>query len=262
MKFEVIGWTNGDDERFPDHFLEFASVERAVIKALREGGYLFDGAAHQYDPAGTPVLNDGTKAAFGMRAWGYLMAEALSAEDGEDHDYMEFYIDEADLYDQIEEGKPSRAVLPAAGVDRRRILPRKALAEEFEMHLSPAAFEAVVSGKKTADIRLNDEKRRFVCRGDRIVFLCGEKRCAVRVTLEESFSSLGNLFCKKVEPWEDKRSVNRRLALVRRALFPGCETREALYRHLFDIYAGEKLEKICSEGYDQVLFIAFKKEEV
>lgn len=40
----------------------------------------------------------------------------------------------------------------------------------IEMHLLPAPFEQIKSGKKQIEIRLYDEKRREICVGDTIVF--------------------------------------------------------------------------------------------
>ena len=40
-----------------------------------------------------------------------------------------------------------------------------------EMHLLPAPFEQIKSGKKRIEIILYDEKRREICVGDTIVFL-------------------------------------------------------------------------------------------
>ena len=40
----------------------------------------------------------------------------------------------------------------------------------IEMHLLPAPFEQIKSGKKQIEIRLYDEKRRKICVGDSIVF--------------------------------------------------------------------------------------------
>lgn len=40
----------------------------------------------------------------------------------------------------------------------------------IQMHLLPAPFEQIKSGKKQIEIRLYDEKRREICVGDTIVF--------------------------------------------------------------------------------------------
>lgn len=39
-----------------------------------------------------------------------------------------------------------------------------------EMRLADAPFDMIKSGKKTVEVRLNDEKRRQICVGDIIIF--------------------------------------------------------------------------------------------
>ena len=52
------------------------------------------------------------------------------------------------------------------------------------MRLAAVPFEAVASGRKTIEIRLNDEKRRRLRVGDNIVFVSAENpQRAVRVTV-------------------------------------------------------------------------------
>lgn len=42
------------------------------------------------------------------------------------------------------------------------------------MKLRPAPFSMIRSGRKTFELRLNDEKRKLICIGDEILFECTE----------------------------------------------------------------------------------------
>ncbi len=226
MKFQVIGWTDYNDEQFPEHEGDHTAVDRAVASALREGGYRFDGIAHQYGTRCTPVLNDGTRACYSLRAWGATMAEALGLSDPAA--YIEWMVNEEDMLRE-----QSCFVLPPAGADKGRILPREKLAEEFCMHLIPEAFEAVRTGKKRVELRLSDDKRAMICKGDFIRFSCGEEDCLVRVTDAEAFFSFDALF--SAEAYSEEELAHRH-ALVRAACFPGCETPEKLRAFLASVY--------------------------
>lgn len=65
-----------------------------------------------------------------------------------------------------------------------------------EMKLFPEPFEMIASGKKTIELRLNDEKRRRVKTGDSIVFTNTEtgERLETRVTALHRFSSFAELY--------------------------------------------------------------------
>ncbi len=65
----------------------YADALRAeVLRAkVRNGGFW-----HQYNPAGTPVFDDGTCAAFSMRAWGDFLAAARSDHGDESYSYCDF----------------------------------------------------------------------------------------------------------------------------------------------------------------------------
>lgn len=66
----------------------------------------------------------------------------------------------------------------------------------FEMRLCPKPFEMIKSGKKTIELRLNDEKRRPIRNGDRIEFTntaSGERLlCEVKDLYQ--FSSFAELY--------------------------------------------------------------------
>ncbi len=232
MKFEVIGWTYYEDD-YPVHEGDEESVFRAVVKAVREGGYKFGGNSHDSALSGVPVLNDGTMACFSWRVWGGVMAEALQLPDEDGMAYTAWYMDNREVL----LGLPRREiVLPPRGVDKTKIVPREALAEEFEMHLVPAAFEAVVSGKKTAEIRRPDEKRLLVCKDDFIRFICGEKTCRVRVTGVESEQTATLFGKRKIETEGDRIAAKRAAELIACARFEGYETAEKLYEFFRTVY--------------------------
>ncbi len=240
MKFEVIGWTYDTDRRFPDHTGDGGAVLRAVVEALRAGGYKFGGNTHQDGATGTPVLNDGTKMCYSWRGWGGVMAKALDLPNKNGMAYMVWYMDTLEAM----MGEPRRKIiLPPFGVDEKRIKKREELAETFEMHLCPAAFDAVAAGKKTAELRLYDEKRSPVCRGDFIEFLCGERRCRVRVTKAEVFDSAEKFFRETQYDYENDRAYAHRKSLVRRAGFAGCKNAQTLRDLVNSIYPEEEQKK-------------------
>ena len=228
MRFKVIGWTDYEDEDYPEHEGDYAAVDAAVLSALREGGYRFDGTVHQYGSCGTPVLSDGTRVCYSMRTWGMVMAEALGLPDPYGSSYVKWMIDEEDLLRE-----KSCFVLPPCGANKEDILPREALAEEFSMHLVPSAFEAVRAGKKRAELRLRDKERTAICKGDTILFSCGEESLRVRVTDAEDLPSFDALFSAKA--YSEEELAHRR-ALVEDACFEGCETPEKLRAFLASVY--------------------------
>ena len=74
-------------ERLPPESRPYAEALRAEVVRLivRHGGFW-----HQYDPAGTPVFEDGTCAAFSMRAWGDFLAAVWSDHGDESYSYCDF----------------------------------------------------------------------------------------------------------------------------------------------------------------------------
>ena len=222
MKFSVIGWTNYEDERYPEHRGDYGAVDRAVEEAVKAGGFRFGGDTHQSDAPCTPVLSDGTRALFSFREWGYVMAEALSLYNENGLDYMAWYMD---IERTLLEGE--ELVLPPAGVDESRIRPREELAETFPFPVSPAAFDAVASGKKTVEFCTLENGLERVCKGDFLFYECGERRCRVKVKSVETFASFAALFGEET----DARELRRRKNLIRRALHEGCDA-PALHRDL------------------------------
>ncbi len=234
MKFEVIGWTNYEDETYPEHRGDFGAVDCAVEEAIRRGGYRFGGDSHQNGETCTPVLSDGTRALFSFREWGYIMAEALDLRTENGLDYMEWYMDiEKSLIDGEE------LVYPPAGVEKSRIKPRAEFAETFPFAVSPAEFEAIVSGKKRVELCTKEGGRERVCRDDFLLFACGEQTCRVQVTGVESFESFAALFGNAAEGAESETA--RRKNLVNCALYEGCDP-PALHRSLAARYPNGESE--------------------
>ena len=67
---------------------------------------------------------------------------------------------------------------------------------EFEMTLADEPFELVESGKKTVEVRLNDEKRKLVSVGDIIEFFrwSGSRSVTAKVVALHRFGSFRELF--------------------------------------------------------------------
>lgn len=65
------------------------------------------------------------------------------------------------------------------------------------MHLADEPFDMIVSGKKTIEVRLNDEKRRGISVGDIIIFYrksCLSDMCAVTVVGLRDYKNFSELF--------------------------------------------------------------------
>ena len=82
------------------------------------------------------------------------------------------------------------------------------MAQIFNMKLAPSPYEMIASGKKTIELRLFDEKRSQIKKGDVIIFTqtqSGESVCANVVelhrcdTFEELYKSLPLLKCGYTE---------------------------------------------------------------
>ncbi len=222
MNFQVIGWTDYENDAYPMHSGDFGAVDRAVVEAIRAGGFRFGGDTHQSGAPCTPVLNDGTRACYSFREWGYLMAEAYELRLGDDWDYMAWYMDIQKELDG------ETLILPPAGVDKARIVARSELCEEFSVPVSPAALNAVRRGAKTKEILTKENGFERVCKGDVLCFTCGEV-CRVRVTKTEDFASFDALF--KGSEWDSERELRRRKRMISCALYAGCDA-EQLYRSL------------------------------
>ncbi len=62
------------------------------------------------------------------------------------------------------------------------------------MKLQPDPFKNIKSGKKTIELRLNDEKRQKISPGDTIVFSCKEEKLKTNVIALYHFSSFNELY--------------------------------------------------------------------
>ncbi len=198
MKYEVIGWTYDSDTKYPEHRTITASVDRAIIKEIREHGYLFGGDAHENY---CPVLNDGTLVSYSWRGWGRIMALAYE-EEGE-YAYMMGYMDSMI--------KEEARKYPSDGlVEDIRIVPKESLTETFVMHLTDEQFEKVKVGTKTIEIRLFDDKRKLVDIGDYIEFrkVSDENEHVIRkvsdiLGIEKSFTKIFTKINFSSKEWEE-----------------------------------------------------------
>ena len=66
----------------------------------------------------------------------------------------------------------------------------------YMMNLNPRPFEAIKSGRKTVEMRLNDERRRNIDEGDNIIFVNTETKeeLHVRVKGREEYPSFRELY--------------------------------------------------------------------
>ena len=168
--YKVIGWTDWDGDDYPVNKGSVAT-DLAVIECIRKNGYAFGGDSHQNRKGCCPVLNDGTKVRYSMRGWGSIMASALDIDDSDGYAYMEWYMDAWTRTGLVGVDCPSRElVYPLKGVDKSELNKVLCTKPVHEMHLADEPFDMIASGKKTIEVRLNDEKRRELSVGDIIIF--------------------------------------------------------------------------------------------
>lgn len=195
--YKVIGWTDWDDNDYPVNKGSVAA-DLAVIECIRKNGYAFGGDSHQSKEGCCPVLNDGTKVRYSMRGWGSIMASALDIDDSDGYAYMEWYMDAWTRTGLVGVDCPSRElVYPPKGVDKSKL--NKALCAKtvHKMHLADEPFDMIVSGKKTVEVRLNDEKRREISLGDIVIFYRKSHitdMCAVMVVGLRRYNNFLQLF--------------------------------------------------------------------
>ena len=168
--YKVIGWTDWDGDGYPVNKGSVAS-DLAVIECIRKNGYAFGGDSHQNRKGCCPVLNDGTKVRYSMRGWGSIMASALDIDDPEGYAYMEWYMDAWTRTGMVGVDCPPRElVYPPKGVDKTQLNKDFCTKPVHEMRLADEPFDIIACGKKTVEVRLNDEKRREISAGDIIIF--------------------------------------------------------------------------------------------
>lgn len=168
--YKVIGWTDWDGDDYPVNKGSVAA-DLAVIECIRKNGYAFGGDSHQNMKGCCPVLNDGTKVCYSLRGWGSIMASALNIDDSDGYAYMEWYMDAWTRTGIVGVDCPPRElVYPPKGVDKTQLNKDLCTKPVHEMRLADEPFDMIVSGKKTIEVRLNDEKRREISVGDIIIF--------------------------------------------------------------------------------------------
>jgi len=94
MDLKIIGWTNYDS-CFPS--IEVAQDEvndliLTVAGEIKNNGYMLSGDDHQNSDTGVPVFENGTCFRASMRAWGFIMAVAFPEINGNETQYMDFYM--------------------------------------------------------------------------------------------------------------------------------------------------------------------------
>ena len=62
------------------------------------------------------------------------------------------------------------------------------------MHLGERPFDRILSGRKTVELRLLDDKRRMVFEGDSIVFSCEDRSVLMRVVGLHFYPSFVELY--------------------------------------------------------------------
>ena len=94
MRYRVIGWTNNDDEGYPEISIESDEVLNAVIEDIRKNKYKFNGEDHHLRESCTPVLNNGKRVCCSQRAWGGVMARAYNVDNWDGRAYIYYFLTE------------------------------------------------------------------------------------------------------------------------------------------------------------------------
>ena len=120
MQYEIIGWTNYEDETYPsitgdDVPYTIYRLRATVVKEIREKGYRFCGAYHHMGESGVPVFNSGEAYRLSQREWGAVMAQAW-------HDDNRNGLSYAIYFDDCE-----NSIEPEPFVDRSRIVDKSLL---------------------------------------------------------------------------------------------------------------------------------------
>lgn len=112
-EIEVIGWTFGNDNDYPECDCKTTTIYQAIVKEIKEKGYSFGWLEHRCDDLPcTPVINNGYKVCCGPKTWASIMAEAHTADLPWDA-----------LCAEYEFGCVNNPVLPPKGVNYDLIIP-------------------------------------------------------------------------------------------------------------------------------------------
>lgn len=209
--YKVIGWTDWNDDKYPESDGSVA-INLAIAECVRESGYRFGGDSHQNRTGCCPVLNNGTRVCYSLRGWGAIMAAALNIDDSDGYAYMEWYMDSWTRTGLVGiESSPRELIYPPKGVDESKLDQSLCGKLVHEMHLADESFDMVISGKKSIEIRLNDEKRRGISDGDIIIFFRESNitdMCAATVVSARHYNSFLDLFCAERERLVDTGCAN------------------------------------------------------
>jgi ASC-1-like (ASCH) protein len=192
MKYQIIGWTDYDDDDYPEHGGITAYIRRLIVEEIRKNEYFFGGDMHEYY---CPVLNDGTLVSFSWRGWGGVMAEAWNVEDTNGYAYMFGYMNE--LMDK------DRLKYPKGSVREKLIVPKESLAETFEVAAEGELFERVKSGKENITLHFDPDVGERIDVGDFIKFTCGDQTVTAQVDDIEYFEPSYDEFMRQYKTTHD-----------------------------------------------------------
>ena len=94
MDLKIIGWTNYDSN-YPSVSVtqdELNDVLLTVAREIKNNGYMLSGGDHQNSDTGVPVFDNGTCFRASMRSWGVIMTIAFPEVNGNETQYMDFYM--------------------------------------------------------------------------------------------------------------------------------------------------------------------------
>ena len=80
--------------------------------------------------------------------------------------------------------KDGTLTLRGTGRAARYIITDRPHGITYRMNLNPGPFEAIKNGRKTVEMRLNEEKRRFIDKGDYILFVNTETKEELHVKVQ------------------------------------------------------------------------------
>lgn len=229
MQYEIIGWTDYEDENFPsiisdDFPYALCRLRTTVIEEIRRKGYRFCGTFHHMGDSGVPVFNSEEAYRVSEREWGSIMAQAWHEDNRNGFAYAHY------LYDCENPFEPERFVnfskiadksllefSPLSNEVQYMAISKQYLgdyAENNDITIEPELFDAtfgfvvnmflddipfnqILNGEKSIELRLYDEKRKTIQCGDTIQFFRKnheEDHFCARVTNVHRFNSFLDLF--------------------------------------------------------------------
>ena len=174
MKYRVVGWTEYDNPNVPMESCSPAAMQ-AILRDIRENGYLFTGWDHQESPRCVPVLNDGKMRRFSQRGFGSVMAFAHGNYTRMGYALYAFYSPHAPYTKKNKQKMPS----PDKSFDPQGFVTEAVQCEEFTVAVTPEVIAEAEGGK----VKLTDcEALTMLDAGDTLTLTAADRQVSFLVT--------------------------------------------------------------------------------